>query len=180
MNTMISLARLVALGTTVGMLGACSGSSETSWPRKEPAEQSVVGKTAADASPGAPTKTPSTSPPAGGTSTPSGDDGTGGANGTDGAGGANGTDGANGQDGNVGRVSSGPHCCFDGKYLECPSAAACWGGFDVDACISGCADTDDACFDACIDKLGSASAPAGCQSKAAPAGVDCANGRIDL
>lgn len=167
---MITLARLGALATSFALLVGCGsdggGSSSTGG---EPAEQPVIGKTATtDAPPPSDgPKAPTSSPPPASPTTP-------------GTGAAPGADGADGANGNAGRMSSGLHCCFESKYLECPTPAACWGGFDVDACIAACDPSDVACIGACVDKLDAAGAPVGCQSKAPPAGVDCANGQIDI
>jgi len=85
-----------------------------------------------------------------------------------------------GQAGQAGRISVNEHCCYGGAYFRCPSAAACFGGFDVNACLDQCAGPQDPCFDACFDKLDAAGPPKGCQSVAPPNGVDCANGSINL
>lgn len=86
----------------------------------------------------------------------------------------------NGDNGEGNRVSVGEHCCFNGRYLKCPDANACFGGFDINACLQACNPLDP-CFEACFDKLNKASAPKGCDANAAPPpGVDCANGQIDL
>ena len=77
------------------------------------------------------------------------------------------------------RISVNEHCCFGGKYFNCPNTAACFGGFDVQACLSKCTDT--ACFDACEQKLDTAGAPKGCNGNATPPkGVDCATGEIHI
>ena len=90
-------------------------------------------------------------------------------------------DRSSGQDGQPGRVSVNEHCCYGAVYYKCPSSAACFGGFDVDACLALCSDSDDVCSDACFDKMGLAGAPKGCQSNVTPPkGVDCPNGSISL
>lgn len=86
-----------------------------------------------------------------------------------------------GTDGQPGRVSVNEHCCYGAMYFRCPSTAACFGGFDFDACLAKCAEGDDACSDACSDKEDAAGAPKGCQANVTPPpGVDCANASIDL
>ena len=86
-----------------------------------------------------------------------------------------------GQDGQPGRISSNEHCCYGGTYYKCPSSAACFGGFDINACLAVCAGPSDPCFDACFEKLDKAGAPKGCQTGVTPPkGVDCANGSINL
>lgn len=88
---------------------------------------------------------------------------------------------APGTAGQPGRISVDEHCCYGAKYFRCPSTAACFGGFDIDACEAKCKDADDACFDACGAAADAAGAPKGCDATVAPpAGVDCANGAIDL
>ena len=82
-----------------------------------------------------------------------------------------------GEDGEVGRVASNEHCCFEGRYLRCPNADACFGGFDIGACLASCF-PGDPCFEACFDRLGQGT-PRGCDADAVPPpDVDCANGRI--
>jgi hypothetical protein len=88
--------------------------------------------------------------------------------------------GGNGENGQVGRVSVNEHCCFAGKYQRCPNSNACFGGFDINACLQGCSPFDP-CFDECFDKMDKAGPPKGCDANAQPpAGVDCANGQINL
>jgi hypothetical protein len=54
---------------------------------------------------------------------------------------------------------------------------ACFGGFDINACLATCAGPQDPCFQACFDKLDNAGPPTGCESGLPePDGVDCANG----
>lgn len=63
-------------------------------------------------------------------------------------------------------------CCFKGEFFECPDAKACFGGFDISACIDKCkADID--CFKDCANQLEGASAPKGCTKKAPPANIKC-------
>lgn len=91
------------------------------------------------------------------------------------------TAGAAGEDGETGRIASGPHCCYQGKYFSCPDETACFGGFDVDACLAACGKGVDTCFDKCFAQLDEAAAPKGCRSDVKPpAGVDCATGNINL
>lgn len=85
-----------------------------------------------------------------------------------------------GEPGQPGRVSVNEHCCYGGKYFRCPNSAACFGGFDINACLSTCAGPQNPCFDACFDKLDAAGPPKGCQATAEPKGVDCANGSINI
>lgn len=61
--------------------------------------------------------------------------------GTPGTPGAPGTPGTNGND----------VCCYNGQFYDCPSSAACLGGFDIDACLNAC--TTPACDIACAQKL---------------------------
>jgi len=85
-----------------------------------------------------------------------------------------------GEPGQAGRVSVNEHCCYGGAYYKCPNSAACFGGFDVNSCLQGCSPFDP-CWDECFDKLSNAGAPKGCQANAnPPAGVDCANGNINI
>jgi hypothetical protein len=89
--------------------------------------------------------------------------------------------GTPGQDGSPGRISVNEHCCYGGKYYKCPNSAACFGGFDIDACLAACSGPMDPCWDACFNQLDSAGPPKGCQSGVAePKGVDCANGQINI
>jgi hypothetical protein len=77
------------------------------------------------------------------------------------------------------RQASNEHCCFNGQYLRCPDANACFGGFDINACLQNCR-PGDACFEDCFTNLGTSGAPKGCDANAPqPPNVDCANGRID-
>ncbi len=87
--------------------------------------------------------------------------------------------GQNGGDGQPGRVSVNEHCCYGGTYYKCPSSNACFGGFDIGACLDTCASPFEPCWDECFDKLSNAGPPAGCQQTAEPAGIDCANGKIN-
>ena len=91
--------------------------------------------------------------------------------------GENGTPGQNGQ---PGRASVNQHCCYGGTYYKCPDSNACFGGYDVNACLSTCPGPFDPCFEECFDKLSNAPPPKGCQTMAAPAGIDCANGNINV
>ena len=91
-----------------------------------------------------------------------------------------GGDGQNGGDGQPGRVSVNEHCCYGGTYFKCPSTSACFGGFDINACLSTCPGPFDPCFNECFDQLSNAPAPKGCQTTTPPAGVDCANGNINI
>jgi hypothetical protein len=152
---------LVAAGWMLALV-ACSGATST--PETQGADPPSAG--AADAKGGAPGGgTPSKSAPAPkpGTDAPATPD-----------------PNAAGAAGQPGRLSVDEHCCYGATYFRCPSTAACFGGFDIDACIDACVDLDDACLDACAAKEAAAGAPKGCQSLAPPAGVDCANGWIDL
>jgi len=83
-----------------------------------------------------------------------------------------------GPDGKSGRVAVNQHCCYGGAYYRCPNTAACFGGVDLAVCLSGC--TSASCFSSCAALLDAAGPPVGCAASTAPAGVDCANGRIDL
>ena len=87
---------------------------------------------------------------------------------------------ATGTDGQPGRISVNEHCCYGATYFKCPNTAACFGGFDADACLARCADGDNACADACAAKEDAAGAPKGCQTVKPPKGIDCANGSITL
>lgn len=112
-----------------------------------------------------------------GTNGQDGADGQGDADGQDGADGKDGTgddgtDGQDGADGEPGRSASNNDCCFQGKYFECPNESACFGGFDVNACIAACNEDFD-CTMGCVSELDSAGAPKGCTKKAPPAGVRC-------
>jgi hypothetical protein len=72
-------------------------------------------------------------------------------------------------------------CCYGGSYFACPNAAACYGGFDVNACLATCNGPEDPCFDACFAKEDSAGPPVGCTAGAAePPGIDCATGTIEI
>jgi secreted trypsin-like serine protease len=42
-------------------------------------------------------------------------------------------------------------CCFNGQFYDCPTSAACLGGFDINACLDAC--TTAACQIACTQKL---------------------------
>jgi hypothetical protein len=42
-------------------------------------------------------------------------------------------------------------CCQDGQSYDCPTTAACLGGFDLDACLAAC--NDAACTVECTQKL---------------------------
>ncbi len=84
-----------------------------------------------------------------------------------------------GTDGQPGRISVNEHCCYGATYFKCPNAAACFGGFDAEACLAKCGGND-ACADACSAQEDAAGAPKGCQTMAPPKGVDCANGSINL
>lgn len=96
-----------------------------------------------------------------------------GADGTDGADGADGTTISNGEiSTNGGHVASNGDCCFQGQYFECPNANACFGGFDVNACIDGCGN-DFNCVMDCTSKLSTAGGPKGCTQKTPPANVKC-------
>jgi hypothetical protein len=81
-------------------------------------------------------------------------------------------------DGHPGRVSVDEHCCYGTTYFRCPNATACFGGFDLGACLSSCA--DGACEDACSASADAAGAPKGCRVTAPPVGVDCTNGSIEV
>ena len=87
--------------------------------------------------------------------------------------------GTPGTDGQPGRISVNEHCCYGATYFKCPSASACFGGFDAQACLAKCGGSD-ACADACSAQEDAAGAPKGCQTMAPPKGVDCANGSINL
>ncbi len=177
---------------TCGFLVACSGSDgTTSVPTSESnntesakggtttpgtnADKGKGGTTGGNTTPGA---KPGDKP--GGKGTPSGNPGTPGTPGNPGDPPDPNDPGVPGQNGQPGRVAVNEHCCFGGKYFKCPDVNACLGGFDLDACLANC-NAGDACFDDCFTKLDNAGAPKGCDANAAPpAGVDCANGNINL
>jgi hypothetical protein len=72
-------------------------------------------------------------------------------------------------------------CCYGSNYFACPNTAACYGGFDINACLATCSGPEDPCFDACFSKEDSAGPPLGCPADMAePPGVDCATGTIQL
>jgi hypothetical protein len=62
-------------------------------------------------------------------------------------------------------------CCVNGQFFECPNAAACLGGFDINACVEACKDAK--CFQDCASQAQNAGGPKGCTQKAPPAGVTC-------
>lgn len=155
------------LGAALFILAACG--SESSPP---PVPAAIL----PDAPAGS-TETPASGATKPGDAKPEADQGApGGEESKPGGNGAPGDDGAPGENGGN-RIGAGEHCCFNGKYLRCPDTTACFGGFDVNDCLSKCADFD--CFQQCTDKLDAAGAPKGCDANAAPpAGIDCANGQM--
>lgn len=199
MKTLSSLAVFAPLALSTFVLAACSGASTIGTPTAEGEEGSSEDESTGDA------KLPKSSDKSGksdgkssdatdsdskssgsdGSGTGSGaGSGTGGGGGTGGgaggAGGSGGTGGTPGASGQPGRVSVNEHCCYNATYYKCPNSAACFGGFDINACLSTCSGPSDPCFDACFDKLSSAGAPKGCAMTTAPKGVDCAKGEISL
>jgi len=82
----------------------------------------------------------------------------GGAGGAPGAGPGGGAGGAGGASDDV--------CCFNNTSYACPDVKSCFGGFDLDACQSACAQNDVDCILACVDKLDTAGGPtAACTAK---------------
>lgn len=82
-----------------------------------------------------------------------GDNGQGGQNGQDGQDGQDGADGADGADGQGGAGGDDGaqiSCCVNGEAYDCPTAAACLGGFDLNACMDSCNDT--ACIIKCANQ----------------------------
>jgi hypothetical protein len=198
----------VGLGTLVVVpLVACGGSGPDSVNASQGAQTNQPAgsaKAVSSAGPGA--TVPSAASPTGGAATPSGasKDGTGnttpskpatpavpGAPGAPGVPGIPGLpglpgagdddDGANGANGTSGTISVGNLCCFNGQFFLCPNSNACLGGFDLDGCFQSCNPTDPACLQACASKAGASNGPVGCDANAKPpAGVDCANGSIQV
>lgn len=186
---------LAAMGSVIGLTllaVACSGSQPTDPLAGDTAEQ--------DNKQGAPAGGDAKSAPNDPAKNSGANGGANGTNGPDGKAGNNGTPnnpnnpggnpggnnpggnnpGGNGEDGEVGRVSVNEHCCFAGKYQRCPSSNACFGGFDIDACLQNCNPLDP-CFDECFDKMDKAGPPKGCDANAQPPpGVDCAKGQINI
>ncbi len=167
---------LVAFGFAVASLTlACSGATKTEEIADDPA--STEGSVTAPGKPAKPSDKPATDN--GTNSTPAADDKK-----TDPAPESTDpdedpTDTVPTQTG-VNRVSINEHCCYGAQYFKCPDATACFGGFDVDACLSTCAGPASPCFSKCFEQEASAPAPKGCQAKAAPKGIDCANGNFEF
>lgn len=169
-------AGLVGIAIAVAMQVACSGASSTP-PDPYTSDSKATTASSANAPPraatsaapapsGAATTAPSASTPAPPKGTPTTEPRQGGD--------------ADGENGAAGTIAVDEHCCFGGKYLRCPTTAACLGGFDLDACIDGCGFADVRCIEGCTSKLGNGG-PVGCDATAAPPpGVDCANGTIDI
>lgn len=157
---MTKIIGLTATGTMLLLVAACSGATSTPETDPSPTSGTPASTTGAkDAPATAPGAGTPSSTPAPATPDPS----------------------QTGTDGQPGRLSVNEHCCYGAKYFRCPNSAACFGGFDIDACLGGCADDDDACSDACSAKQDAVGAPKGCQANVTPpAGVDCATGSIDL
>lgn len=177
----MNIQKLVGLATTgllLIILPACGGASsapvgtveEDPTPPSGATKLPATNKDKSGTPAGTPKDPSATTPPTG---TPPATPGTPPADHPGGPGGA-------GQPGQPGRISVNEHCCYTGKYFKCPNSAACFGGFDVNACLSTCAGPQDPCFNACFQKLDAAGAPKGCQSAPEPKGVDCANGSINL
>jgi hypothetical protein len=169
---------LVGLTSLFGFVVACSGApapAGTGTPEQNE-DSTVPVNGSKDANKAPSTDKDGTSPPTNTTPTSPQNPGTPGQPGQPGQPGA---DGQPGEDGQPGRVAVNEHCCYGGTYYKCPSTAACFGGFDINACLDQCPGPFDPCFDACFDKLSNAGPPKGCQTTAAPAGVDCKNGKIN-
>jgi hypothetical protein len=84
-----------------------------------------------------------------------------------------GDDDDNGLPGLPGKIGNGNDCCVNGKYFRCPDPTACFGGFDVTACIGKCG-ADVQCIEDCTSQLDETAAPKGCDANAAPPpDVDC-------
>jgi hypothetical protein len=66
------------------------------------------------------------------------------------------------------RSASGTNCCVNGQYFQCPDEAACFGGFDINECLSTCSGPFDPCFDECFNGMNTAGPPKGCRSDVAP------------
>lgn len=202
MNT-LSIVKLAPLALSAFVLAACSGATTVTSPGEdqESADDESTGgaklpksgdkngttdgkssgSTSSDSKSSSSDGTGSGSGTGGGPGAGGGSGGGGGTGGgAGGAGGSGGSGGTPGEAGQPGRVSVNEHCCYNATYYRCPNSAACFGGFDIDACLSTCSGPSDPCFDTCFDKLSSAAAPKGCTITAAPKGVDCAKGQISL
>jgi secreted trypsin-like serine protease len=75
--------------------------------------------------------------------------------------------------GGTSRSASGQNCCFNGQYFACPDTAACFGGFDVNACINGCNGSFD-CTMNCLSRMGEVRPPtSACTKTSPPPNVQC-------
>jgi hypothetical protein len=170
-----NLLGLASLGLTAALVAACSGASAPTTSESDLEEKAPAGGETAKAPANGGADKGGT-PAKGGTppATPADP-------GQPGQPGQPGEPGQPGQPGQPGRISVNEHCCYGSQYFKCPNEAACFGGFDISACLDACSGPEDPCFDACFDKLDTAGAPKGCQSNVTPPkGVDCANGSISL
>ena len=63
--------------------------------------------------------------------------------------------------GGGGGGGTGDICCYGGAFYDCATPAGCFGGFDVEACIAACTDTN--CELACVQQLNGKSPDATCK-----------------
>lgn len=71
------------------------------------------------------------------------------------------------------RAASGQRCCYNGSAFQCPDEVACFGGVSLEACLAGCAGSDECVVTKCTDALRHAPAPSGCTSVPADPEFSC-------
>ena len=183
---MFEIPGIMGLGLVLGILVACGGGgpdstgdaqgAATGVPSGSASGTAPAGSTAAATAP--PTAAPKSTTPTTGGATPGGtppptNPTTPNDKGANGLPVPNLPDGLPGLPGLPGNVGDGNDCCFNGKYFHCPNATACFGGFDLDACIQKCG-ADANCIEDCANQLDGTGAPQGCDANAAPPpGFDC-------